>query len=208
MSVNLLHAKAAVAMLTRLVAAKRASPSKLQDAIEHLRALTSASLSRRTVEFQRESVRVETVERKVEPSDEIAKAQADLSAEADVLFREQADISQQIIDFDPQVPCPHLTGAVIAKRQAIERIWTKKKHIERNGLVDDEEDEPEERTKGDIDRLDVIVGLLKKLRDQRYKLSKKLENEGAKEASKVKWSTEFAIVNAEIEELKNERDLI
>jgi hypothetical protein len=141
-------------------------------------------------------------------SDDIKKAQSDLSVAADVLFREQTVISQQIIDFDPAVPCPHLTSEAIVKRREIERIWSKKKHIERNGVVDDTEDEPEARTKDDIERLDVIAGKLPRLRDQRYKLDKKLEKEGAKEATKVKWAIQLAQVVAEIEQLVNERDLL
>lgn len=194
-------------MLKNLVQARRAPQSKLDEAIANLQRLEIAAKPKSS-DFEKANFENKTLPSSNFDTEKVEKVQADLSNEADVLYREQAAISNQIVDTDPSIPCPELTQSAIAKRKGIEQIWTKKKHIERNGLVDDTEDEPIERSLDDIAEISVIKVEMKKLSEKRSKLSKKLENLGASEKMRTKWSTELAKADAEYLELKTKRDLL
>lgn len=107
------------------------------------------------------------------------RLQAELTAEAKRLSDEQADVSNAIVAAyreSPNVAVPQLMAEAISLKAQAEKVWDKKKFLERNGYLKDEVDEVENTKESTevFEKRIISAGKRKLVKDQIYKLEKKI----------------------------------
>ena len=133
--------------------------------------------------------------------DEYTTIQADLSAEANGLNRQMADLSNQLQKIPPTAPCPELTRQILELKGKIELIWDKKYYLERNHCLPEEQSTVDAPTLSDADAFELAYEK-RRLIDLRSKLKRKLLNPKAKSGKLLEWETELAQCNLKIQEIE------
>lgn len=197
-----------VQMLEKLFKAKRCSEADLDQARRRLTDLQQQQgfkpiiprpAKAEPVAIYQEPVATLPTGRRID-GDEYVSLQADLAAQADQLNRKMADLSNKLHQIPPTVDCPDLTRQILAIKADIETIWDKKRYLERNHSLPEEEkpDLPILDDKGKFE----LAYEKRKLIDQRSKLRGKLNNPKAKAGKLVEWETELAQCNLKIQEIE------
>ncbi|GAB3803425.1 hypothetical protein GCM10028819_33330 [Spirosoma humi] len=133
--------------------------------------------------------------------DEYASIQADLSAEANGLNRQMAELSNQLHKIPSDVSCPQLTRQILELKGKIELIWDKKYYLERNHCLPEEQSTVEAPTLSDAGAFELAIEK-RKLIDKRSKLRRKLINPKAKPGKLLEWETELTQCNLKIQEIE------
>lgn len=144
----------------------------------------------------------------------IFQRKADLMTDIKKLTSEQNELSNRLKEVPENVECPTMTREIVKLRKRIELLWTDYRFIDRNGQLP-EHKKIEENANDDPDKDIQLLRIsqdLKRLRDQRLKLQKKLEKPHLHtkfEAVKVpEWQTELIQVQEAIAELEYQKELI
>lgn len=135
--------------------------------------------------------------------DEYASIQADLSRQADGLNRKMADLSNKLHQIPPTAPCPELTRQILSLKAEIETIWDKKRYLERNRVMPEED--PQQAI--DLPILEEsgrfqLAYEKRRLIDLRSKLRRKLNDPKAKPGKVHEWETELAQCELKIQEIE------
>jgi hypothetical protein len=208
------QAQATLQMLEQLHRAKRVSEQELQQAKRRLADLQAERPYVPLVPLVPRHERVgpppppapepEPTGRRVD-QDEYLSLQADLSADADHLNRQMAELSNQLHKVPMTAGCAELTRPILALKGQIETIWDKKRYLERNRCLPEEptqETDPDGQTSGSVSALKYELAYKKRrLIDLRYKLKEKLKNLAAKPGKVQQWREELVQTNMEIAEI-------
>ncbi|MFB9296031.1 hypothetical protein ACFFSP_21280 [Persicitalea jodogahamensis] len=214
--------QSAIRLLEMQLSAGRARPEQIEPLRVELAALQkmanaapvgTSTHELSTVRSQKVSVKPPVVK---SSSDRFADKQAELTAEASKLRKEQAELSNMLHKVPAHQDCPELTERIVALQNEIEGIWDEKKFIERNGIdaqpVFRPESEPsivvQARTLDDVAQKAVLTTELQRLREKRSKLTRKLGNPKASPSKKAEWETELAKVGSQIEQMVGERHVL
>jgi hypothetical protein len=110
----------------------------------------------------------------------------------------QAEISNQLGGVPNNKNCQHLTSQSIAYTFEIEKLWTKYRYLEKNGVLPEENNQIEEEKSVELLRLEAER---KKFSEERSKLKKKIAEIGNTEKLQEKWVARKYVVDGIIQDL-------
>ncbi|MDR6194731.1 hypothetical protein [Siphonobacter sp. SORGH_AS_0500] len=194
--------KAAVSMLQALVRTGRAKQADLDRAEIELADLLKEQpkvLLKTQENYSQKTEKI--IPKPVNPSKPATLSQtAEISKEIDRLQRQMAELSNELHNIPETVPCPGLTGQIIALKTQIENLWTQKLLIERNRTaapLPSTVAEPETNPDDEVLLLQ-LTHERQRLTDKRSKLRKKLSDPKKSIANTTKWEIELAKVEYEL----------
>jgi hypothetical protein len=110
----------------------------------------------------------------------------------------QAEVCNQLGDIPKNENCQYLTRQAIAYTFEIEKLWTKYRYLEKNGVLPEENNEIEEEKSVELLRLEAER---KKFSEERSKLKKKIAEVGNTEKLREKWVARKYVVDGIIQDL-------
>lgn len=214
--------EAQVAMLKAMVATRRAKPEELHRAEEALRLANqkaqAKTVTTRPIVEKTEAPTPEPV--RASPAvtftpdwvvETVFKRKGELMTEIKSLTAERNELSNRLHEIPSEVACPELTKKIVSLQRRIESLWTEYRFIERNGRLPDTK--PKEEKAYDPEREIKLLRIstdLKRLRDIRLKLEKKLDKPHLHtkfpETKIPEWQQDLIFVNAQIDELEFQKD--
>lgn len=142
----------------------------------------------------------------------VFRKKGELMTEIKRLTAEQNELSNRLHEIDTDQDCPGITRQIVSLRKTIEELWSDYRFIERNGVL------PEKKAETVAEPVDPLRELkllqighdLKRLRDIRLKLEKKLEkphlHTKSPELKVPEWQTALIKVQEEISDLELQKD--
>lgn len=209
MTLEMKQAAAAVQMLEMMVRSGRAGWNELQQAKDKLTAMQDA-VKKATSVNPSNSIGLRAVvtpvvvplpQVQIIGEDELLSIQAGLSKVADRLNRQMAELSNKLADVPDGTPCPELCRMILGIKDEIETIWDKKRYLERNRCLPEEEPGAMAAMQETSPEKFELAYQKRRLVDFRSKLKKKLEDPKASAAKRHKWETELVQANLEIREI-------
>lgn len=110
----------------------------------------------------------------------------------------QAEVSNKMADVPKNESCKHLTSQAIAYTFQIEKLWTKYRYLEKNGVLPEEKNEVIEEKSVELLRLEAER---KRFSEERSKLKRKIAEVGNSEKLREKWVARKYVVDGIIQDL-------